>query len=151
MTMTTEEARADSATGPSDSTRQKRWFNHIKRQLKRENMDRRYYAASDHVWMGMNDIWWAITHPHKSVPRNIGQLTALMVLASVFGTAGYLFFGEPGSAQVDLEQPSSLFKVAVDKTLRPVGRFLRAAGSSIEVRVENPDDVEEYNGADYRR
>lgn len=151
--MTTDhatETEANNGAG-SDSTQQKRWFRRIKKQLTRENMDRRYYAASDHVWLGMNDIWWALTHPMKSIPRNVGQLTAIVVVASFFGTLGYVFFGEADSARVNLEEPSSLLKVAADKTVRPLWRIVRGVSSSIEVTVDTPDDVEEYDGADYRR
>lgn len=34
--------------------------NHIRKQLGRENLDGRYYAASDHIWLGMHDIWWCL-------------------------------------------------------------------------------------------
>lgn len=153
--MRTEEEQVPSALAGSsaktDSTKQKRWFNHVKRQLSRENLDRRYFALSDHIWLGMHDIWWALTHPHKAIARNTGQLTAVVVVCSVFGTIGYVIFGEAGTARVNLEEPSSLFKVAADNTIRPALRAFGRVSEVVDVTVTSPDEVEEYNGDDYRR
>lgn len=151
MTLSQTTDQTDSIRSLPGKTRQQRWFRQLKRTLSRDAMDRRYYGASDHIWLGMHDIWWAITHPHKSIPRHIGQLTAVVIGVSAFGTGGYLLFDEPNSAQVNLEEPSSLFKVAADKTLRPTGRLVRRLGRSIEVTVDHPDEVQEYDGQDYRR
>ncbi len=150
MTETTTTHQPDE--NRQDSNSQKRWFKRVKGQLTRENLDRGYYTATDHVWLGMNDIWWAITHPIKAIPRNIGQLTAIVVVASVFGTMGYIFWGDPNSARIDFEEPSSLFKVVSDHTIRPAWRFVRNAIPSSEETSETPssaNDVEEYDGQDY--
>lgn len=125
------------------------WFARTRRQLGRDNLDRNYYGLADQIWFGMNDIWWAVTHPHKAIPRNIGQLMMLVVVASGLGAAGYLFFGEPNTARVDLEEPSSLLKVATDHTVRPIARFLRKASTGAAEGLNDTED-DGYAGEDYR-
>lgn len=125
------------------------WFARTRKRLARENLDRNYYGLADQVWFGMADIWWAVTHPHKAIPRNIGQLMMLVVVASGLGAAGYLFFGEPNTAQLDLEEPSSFLKVATDKTVRPAARFLRKAATGAAAEV-GEEDSSGFKGEDFR-
>lgn len=130
------------------------WFANTKTKLTRENLDRAYYSASDHIWMGMNDVWWAVTHPHKAIPRNIGQLAMVTVVAAAIGTFGYIFFGTPGSAQVNLEEPGSFWKVASDYTVRPIADgFVRVVGaiSGSDSDGGSDENSDEYDGQDYRR
>lgn len=123
-------------------------FAKVKATLKRENLERGYQGLSDHAWYGMGDVWWALTHPHKAIARNIGQLSMVVVLVSAVGATGYLFFGEPGSAQLSLEEPGSVLKVAGDEVIRPVGRWLRRMGSGAIDSVGGDDET--VDGDDYR-
>ena len=128
--------------------KQSQRFARTKAVLSRENLERGYHSMADHAWFGMGDVWWAITHPHKAIARNIGHLSMLVVVISGFGAIGYLFFGEPGSAKLSLEEPSSVLKVAADNTVRPASRWIRRIVGGAADSVGSDGDG--YDGEDYR-
>lgn len=123
-------------------------FARTKAALSRENLNRSYYSMADHAWYGMADVWWALTHPHKAIARHVGQLSMLVMVASAFGAGGYLFFGEPHTAQLDINEPGSILKVALDHTARPVLKFVRGVGGETVDRLS--EDETGYQGDDYR-
>ena len=61
---------------------------------------------------------------------------------------GYLFFGEPNSARLSLEEPGSILKVASDQTIRPAARFIRNALGGAADSIGSDEDG--YDGEDYR-
>lgn len=120
-------------------------FNKAKTQMAREHLERGYVSMSDHIWYGMGDVWWAISHPLKAISRNIGQLCMVVVVASTIGASGYLLFDEGGEAQLSLEEPGSILKVAGDNTIRPATRWVRRTLGSAADAVD-----EQFDGDDYR-
>ena len=128
--------------------KQSQRFARTKAALSRQNLDRGYHSMADHAWYGMGDVWWALTHPHKAFARHVGHLSMIVVVVSGFGAVGYLFFGEPNSAQLSLEEPGSILKVASDQTIRPAARFIRNALGGAAESVGSDEDG--YDGEDYR-
>ncbi len=136
--------------GQGNPTNQKsQHFDKVRTNHKRDNLERGYMSASEHVWHGMNDVIWAILHPDKSIPRGFGQAINVVTVVTVVGTIGYIFFGDPGSAKISFDNPSSMLKVAADNTVRPVFRWVRRAGSGAVDSVGGGDG-DRFDGEDYR-
>lgn len=112
----------------------------------KEDMERGYYSIADHFWLGVGDVWWAICHPHKTISRNIGKITLLVVGLSTFGAIGYLVFDEPDPiiiirVETSREDPGNILKVSGDQVLRSVGRWVKGIGA---------DTADSTNAEDFR-
>ena len=99
------------------------------------------------VSTGFYGVWWAITHPGKTVLRTLGVIGGLSAAAFLIGGGAHLIAGEPGSARLNGADPTAAGRVMSDVIRPHVQRS--AVYVNDRTRPENrPDAISE---ASFRR
>lgn len=101
------------------------------------------------VSQGFYGVWWAITHPGKTILRTLGVVGGLSAALFVIGGAAHLIAGQPGSARLNGADPTAAGRVMSDVVRPHIQRSAQVVNAATS--PEQINATTEATAASFRR